>query len=187
MPQPEVKAQAFLSRIESLRALLPADELAALLAAIPQEIAELVRHPPLAMSWVPALHWAALIESTHRLAFHGDDARVLAWGRDAMTRDLNTVFRVLLRMATPVFMAKRASSMFDQSNRNNGRMRAEPVGDRGVDVHYEGLVTANPSFWVFQTGLIDAAATATGARGVATSVVSGGGASQPCTLRVTWS
>ena len=186
MTQPEVKAQAFLSRIEALRAMLPSAELESLLQAVPPEVAALVRNPPLAMSWVSAHLWARLIQEAHRVAFRGDDAKVLTWGREAMNRDLRSVFRALLALATPVFMAKRATSMFDQFNRNNGRMRAVPLGDKGVDVFYEEMVTANPSFWVFQTGLIDAAANATGVKEINTAVVSGGGTNRDCTIRVTW-
>jgi hypothetical protein len=186
MAEPEVKAQAFLSRIDALRAMLSTDELETLLTQVPPDVAELVRHPPLAMTWVDARKWARLIADAHRLSFKGDDVKVMEWGRNSMSRDLNTVFRALLSLASPLFMAKRATSMFDQLNRNNGTMQAVALGDKGVDVFYQGLVSANPSFWVFQTGLIDSAARVTGSKGIKTERVAGGGNSQDCTIRVTW-
>ncbi|MEW5852729.1 MAG: hypothetical protein AB2A00_28345 [Myxococcota bacterium] len=186
MSAPESKAQALNNRVATLRTLVPAATMEALLAALPPDTAEILRNPPLAVTWLPSHHWARVVETAHKVVFAGDDAQVHRWGRTAMLSDLSTVFRLFLKLASPQFIARRASNLWDQYNRNHGRVHSREVDGSTVEAIYEGVGSANASFWLFQRGVVHAAVEASGVKDVEARIVSGGGASPSCTIRVSW-
>lgn len=185
--EPESKGNQFLTRLSVLRKLATPQQMDALIHALPPSTAELVRVPPLPMSWIHSSHWPELCQGAHRVVFQNDDEKLVHWGKTAMHVDLSTIFKMFLKLASPQFVARRAGNLWDQYNRNNGKVHTVEVDARTVDVFYDGIRAVNRSFWTFQGGVVRAAIEASGVKDVRAQQTAGGGTSHACTIRVTWS
>jgi hypothetical protein len=186
--EPQTKANNFNTCVGTLRRLVGDDAFARVVAALPSETRAVVQKPPLATTWVPTRHFAAVIETAGRELFGGDEERVVDWSRQAVRSDLRTVYKMFIRFLSPAFIVERAARLWTTYTLDNGTMRAAVVGERMCEVYYEGLGAdvVSPLYWAWQRGTIHAAADATGVKDVRTEAVRGGGRTRDLVLRVSW-
>jgi hypothetical protein len=186
--EPQAKATNFNSMAATLRRLLDEATFGAVVSALSAETAALIERPKLAITWIPTRQFVELLETAGRVAFAGDEKRVEEMGRQSVGGDMRTVYRVFIRLLSPLFVMERAAKLWGTYTRNNGTMRAVSVDEHTADVYYEGLSeqVVSPIYWAFQRGAVRAVGEATGIKDVRVEMRAGGGRSRDCTLRVTW-
>ena len=75
MGEPEAKASAFNSAVMALRGMTPVDAFDRMVATLPSETQQLVRHPPLPLEWIAVRHFRALTTAALEQLFAGDEKR----------------------------------------------------------------------------------------------------------------
>jgi hypothetical protein len=183
---PELKAAGFNSAVNALRVLSTPADFDKMVDALPPETAELVRHPPLAVAWLPNEHFSALIETACRVVFGGDETRIEEVARRAMSLDLKTIYKIFVRLASPQFVVERATKLWQTYTRNNGFATATPTGNAGCEVAYEDIDRPSPVLWAYQRGAIRGVIEATGVKTVRVQVLRGGHTQPHCRFAVTW-
>jgi hypothetical protein len=185
---PHSKANNFNSCVATLRQMVGEEPFARVVAALPSETQALVHKPPLPTTWIATQHLACVIETAGRELFSSDEERVVDWARQAVGRDLRTVYKVFIRFLSPTFVIERAARVWSTYTQDNGTMRASVVGERLCEVYYDGLASevVSPLYWAWQRGTIAAAADASGVKDVRVATARGGGRERDCVLRVSW-
>lgn len=188
MGEPEGKASGFNSAVATLHKLVGTDAFEALVATLPPETIDVIRHPPLPLAWIPTTHFRALVDAAVARPFAGDESRLVEWGRRAVAQDMRTIYKVFIRFLSPRFVIERGARLWDTYQRNFGRVAAEVDGDQACLVRYDGLPLAyiSPAFWAYQRGALHGVMDATGMKDVTVELVAGGGATGHARFRVSW-
>lgn len=179
---PKAKASGVITFMEVVRDILGPERLASMLARLEPDTRELWDKPPLPTSWIDDVHVGRILRA---LAPDMSDAEFVELGREQMERDMKTTYKVLVKLATPVSLAKRAPTIWSTYTQN-GRMRAELVGDRQLDVWLEDVVDRDENFWTYQRGTITRVFEFTRAKDIQCELVEGGGTSGRARYRLTW-
>jgi hypothetical protein len=189
MGEPESKGSGFVSLVGTLKSVLPAETMDRLIAALPPETAERVRKPPLPVVWMPARQFFDVLEATARVAFAGDDEKMMDVGRRAIQGDMKTMYRMFIKLFSPGFVIERGTRLWDTYSRNFGRVHAKPIGDNACDVIYEDLPRdyMSPAYWAYQRGCVCGIIEVTGMKNVQAVVRSGGGRDGNAVIRLSWS
>src|SRR5262245_26212488 len=135
----EGKAQGFNSTVVALRELCSPEQFGQIVSALSPETRALVERPALPLEWLPDRHFTELIATAERLILRGDEAAFEKLGAESLKRDISTVYRVFIRIASPQYVISRAAQIWSTYARNGGTLTATPIGDRSVDVRYEGV------------------------------------------------
>ena len=165
-----MKGSGFNSFIAATKATLSATELAAVTAALPASTAALLHHPPLTVAQVPIADYLAFSEALIEHGFAGDDRRMRDIARIQLRNDLNGIYRLFIRLASPDFIIERAGQVYATYWRNNGHLRAEKIAPTTCHVIYEEVVGAKSYFWQAQCGAIQSALEACGAKNVSVEI-----------------
>lgn len=107
-------------------------------------------------------------------------------GKKSFGGDLNSIYRVFIRIATPEYVADKASKIWETYNRNNGTLIARKPQDRMVELTYSGLFRGSPAYWAYQRGTVSAAIEATGVKRFNMTCLEGAGVHNRAVYRVTW-
>jgi hypothetical protein len=184
----ELKGTGFASATAALREVAGEISFARMVATLPPATQALVYKPPLPMTWVEAIRFAELLQAAGRELLGGDERRAQAAARLAMGNDLRGVYKIFIRLLSPTYVISRGAKMWETYARNNGTMRSVPIGERGAEVHYDGIAPelSFPMYWAWQRGVLQAVGEATGIKNVRVETVSGGGHLGQCVLRATW-
>jgi hypothetical protein len=165
MAAAEVKWIGLAAFIEAARRQLGDPAWASAVARLPDATRALFAAPPVAIAWVPAEHYFALLDA---LVEHGggrtDLVREVA--RDQVQRDLRGIYRLFVRLASPDFIAQRAASLYGTYWRGNGTLHVERSTGGSLEVVFEGVPRMHTAFVSAQLGGIQAALEATGVAGV---------------------
>jgi hypothetical protein len=145
----------------------------------------LVERPPVAVSWLPIGHFAELIDTALDVVYSGKEDRMVAVSRRSIFRDLNSLYRMFVRMSTPMFVMERAAKIWDKYNLEHGEMLAEPTGKNEARVTIRNVSIGSNAFWAYQRGAIHATLDATGYASGKVDMITGGGRSN-ASFRVTW-
>jgi hypothetical protein len=186
MPEPENKAVSFNTLVEVLREITPPAAFQALLAALPRETAQLIERPPLPPTWLPYIHTFTLVRTACDVHFGGDEERTSELARRAVVRDLNSLYRLFTRFASPQYVIDRATRMWDTYWRNNGTVRVEREGSAATLVHFEGMAYATSLFWTMQCGSLRGVMEVTGVQGIEVRIIEGRDDPHGCTIRARW-
>jgi hypothetical protein len=186
MGDAEVKAAGFNSQLEAMKKVGGEAAWPRFIAALTPETRALVDRPPMAMTWLPARHAVEVDNKGVELLFGGDAQRMIDVGRENFRQDLGTVYRFFVRIASPQYVAARAATIYQTYTRNNGSMRVTRSEPRDIELVIEGVVTASPAFYMLRRGNVLGAIDATGVKGAAVELVSGGGHESGCVLQATW-
>ena len=186
MAEPEYSAAAFNSVVRSIRELASADSLRETLAALPADTRELVDHPPLAIAWISYRHSFALVRAAHDHAFERDDARTMQVAQRSVIRDMATIHRMFIRLATVEYVVGRAAKLWDSYWRNNGSVTLERVDARRLVVRYQGVQHATRLFWIMQCGVMRGLAEATGMKDAAVTIEEGHVHPSRCAILISW-
>jgi hypothetical protein len=188
VPEPESKGSGFGSAVAALRKMVPADAFERMVATLPPETADLVRHPPLPVAWISTHHFRALITATAQQLFGGDEKKLEEWGRQALLSDLRGIYKMFIRFLSPQFVIERGAKLWDTYSRNMGTARATAAGDAVAEVVYSGLPVdiVSPAYWAYQRGAMKGVMEATGYKTVGIETVEGGGNMGHAKFRVSW-
>jgi hypothetical protein len=186
MSEPESKAVLFNTVVEVLRETTSPAAFQALLAALPPETAQLVERPPLPVAWLPHTHSFALVRSACAVLYGGDEERTSDLARRAVLRDLNSLYRLFIKLSSPQYVIDRATRMWETYWRNNGTVRVEREGPGSTLVHYEGMAHATSLFWSMQCGSLRGVMEATGVQGIEVRIIEGRNDPNRCTVRARW-
>jgi len=183
---PELKAAGFNSAVNALRVLSTPADFDKMVDALPAGTAELVRHPPLPVAWLPNEHFSALIETAGRIVFSGDEQRIEEVARRAISVDLNTIYKIFIRLASPQYVVERATKLWQTYTRNNGFATAVPTSGAACEVSYEDIERPSPVLWAYQRGAIRGIIEATGVKTVRVQTLRGGHTQPHCRFSVSW-
>ncbi|MDB4965274.1 MAG: hypothetical protein JWN44_963 [Myxococcales bacterium] len=183
----EAKGAGFRSVTAVLREMLGPDAFAMVAARLSPATMALIKVPPLPVQWIACQCYAELIPTALQHGFAGDEARLVEMGRRAFLHDLKTLYRLFIKLMSPHWVIARASSLWLTYNRNNGALRARPLGDLGCEVAYEKVRMVYPGFWSYQRGCLLAAVQATGFPKATVVLTRGGGDSGDALFQVDWS
>jgi hypothetical protein len=175
MGRPASKAAGFTTTTHTIREMASADAWERLLAALPEDTRALVHKPPLAVAWLDVHHFGALIDTALRVVFAGDEGALVVVGRRSIGKDLNTLYKMFIRLATPSFVIQRATKLWAQYNQEHGHMAAASLDMHSARITYSNIVIGSPAFWAYQRGAILAAVDATGIKNARIELAAGGG------------
>ncbi len=181
----EAKGNGFISAIRALERML-GPRLSEVVAALPSETAALISRPPLSVAWIPMRHVRSVMRAAHEVGFAGDLAKMKELGRQSVAHDLSGVYAVFIRIASPKFVTERAAKLFANYSRNAGRLSVKEAGSNYVLLEYQDVFEGAPFYWAYQQGGVIAALDATGVKGAATEIVSGGGNTNNAIVRASW-
>jgi hypothetical protein len=185
--QPEGKAAGFNSTVEVAREMAGAAAFESFVTGLPPELADYIRRPRLATSWIPLADSSDISTRMVDQLFGGDVEKAFEMARRQFLRDLSTIYRVFIRLGSVSFVARRASNLYTTYVRNAGTMRLVRDEVRLVEVQVSDHPIPTASLWHFMRGTVHGATEASGARDVTTQIVDGGGPSDHnCRIRVTW-
>ena len=182
---PAGKGQGFTSAVRVLREL-SGPRFEAILAALSPETRALVERPPLAVAWVPIRHIRELLNVTHQVWCPNDVGAITELGRQVLLSDLNALYRVFIRIASPHYILERAAKLWSTYTRNTGSLRVVEAGDKFAEVAYADIPDPSSAYWAFQQGTVIAALTATGAKDIKVIMVNGGNTQSFARLRASW-
>jgi len=184
---PETKATGLISFYEVLREMAPPERLAAFLAELPPDTAHLLEKPPFPTAWLPSFHFMRIAATAQRVIFDGDDQPLFELGRNQIGRDLNSIYKLLVRMVTnPQMMIDRATRIWKTYSRGGGELRVIDRKSHEVELEYVNVPYPFPGFWIYIAGTILGVSELSGAREIQVRLVSGGGMTGTCRYRVTW-
>lgn len=120
----KTRGTTLIPRVKYLRLRGVWDEVA---AALPAATRAVVSESVLASSWYDFSVFVDLVRTADRVAGAGDLALAKEMGRFAATANLSTVFRVLVRFATPESVLAKGASLW-RHHHDTGVARASPAG-----------------------------------------------------------
>jgi uncharacterized protein (TIGR02265 family) len=179
------KAAGFTTMIELLRDRLGAARFGAVQAALSPETRALIQTPPLATTWHEIRPWFELLEVAERVGFGGRTEAMAELGRAQMHRDMNTIYKVFIRLASAESIIKRAAAIYSTYT-TNGAMSAHRRAPRECEVRMRDVHYATPGFWAFQRGCLTGVLEVAGVKGSTCEIQSGGGTSTECLFVVRW-
>jgi uncharacterized protein (TIGR02265 family) len=184
--QPEAKGAGFNTVAAVIRTMLGPKGFETVTRALPPSTAALMKQPPLPMQWLPCGHFGELISTALRHGFNGDEQQLVEVGRKSLVHDLNTLYRMFVKLLSPRYVIDRGAKLWLTYNRNNGTLRAVQTGDHSCDVFYEGVACVYPGFWAYQRGCLTAAMEATGYRKATITLVRGAGTTGDAQFTLAW-
>jgi hypothetical protein len=183
---PEVKAAGFNSFLELTRQTVGQAAFDGMVAGLPPELADYIRRPRLAPTWLPMKDASAIQERVWQELLGGNAERIFELARRQLIADMSTVYKFFLKFGSPGLVARRAPAIYGTFVRNAGEMRLVRDEDRLVELEVVRHPFPSPAFWESMRGNIHGTADATRAPHARTSIVDGGGASPSGRIRLTW-
>jgi hypothetical protein len=184
---PEIKAAGFNSLIAVLRGMVPAPAFESFVAALPRECGDLIREPPLAVSWLPVAHVAPVHQGAFEHLFAREPAKMCELGRLQLRADMSGIYRLAMRVATPAYIAERTSKIYALYARGCGTMRTLVDQPGRLEILVENRPLPSSAFYHYIRGNILGVIELTGVKRVSATILEGGGDSARCLFRVTWS
>lgn len=120
---PAMKAAGLNSVVAVLRGMVTAADFERFVARLPAPTRALVEDPLLAIAWAPLEDAIAVFDHAYAELFAHDDARMFELGRLQLRADMTTIYRFLLRIATPAFVGSRVVQIYGTYARNCGALR----------------------------------------------------------------
>ena len=108
--------------------------------------------------------------------------RVFEQGRRSFIRDVKFVYRFFIRLASPEYVAKRASQIYSIYYKDNGSLQLVSAQSSRVELRYEGVNNGCDVFWAQSRGSITGALEATGMKNVVVEIIDGGGDAKHCSI-----
>jgi hypothetical protein len=185
-PEPESKGSGLLSWVKVVHDRVDAARWQRFVTALPPESRALIERPPLPVTWLPLRFVQPIWQSATDLLFDGDLEKVAEVGRLQIRADLSTIYRVFIRVASPRYVAQRATALYGTYFRANGLMSVVAEGEHRTDVRVAGVALPTPAFYASLRGSVAGAIELTGVHDVRAEIVEGGGASPNALFTVTW-
>jgi uncharacterized protein (TIGR02265 family) len=182
---PTSKAQGFNSFVRTVREEIGPEEWSKVVAELSPATKKLVDSPPMPTSWVNDDHWNELYAVLSRTTFKSTPERYTEIGRRQLHRDLSTLYKMLMHLASPETVVKKAATIYNTYTKN-GRMAADMVGERHAEVKVSDVEDAPAGVWHNHIGSITGTLECAGAKNIRVTVKDGGGPANFCVYSVRW-
>jgi serine/threonine protein kinase len=169
--RPEVKSTGLVAFAEAARRIAGEPAWQRVLDALPHDTRPLFVTPPTGVVWLDARHYYALLDALVWRAFEGRPEPLREVARSMVEADLRGIYRVLVRVATPHFLASRAPTLYNAYWRDHGALRVEWLGPQEADIVFENVPVLRPLFVHAQVGAILAGFEVAGAKGVRANIL----------------
>jgi hypothetical protein len=179
----EIKTLGFTSFVKAAQSVAGEARWRRVLDNVRELTRAVIERPPKA-GWMSAEPYYALLDAFVWFGFDGQTEPLREVGRRQVDGDLRGVYRFLVRLTTPEFVASRASVVYSSYWRNQGSLRTELRAPGEVDVVYVDFPVVRPLFVHTQAGAILAAVNLTRAKG--TKVVLLETSQHGFRMRATW-
>ncbi|MBL8951808.1 MAG: hypothetical protein JNK82_13585 [Myxococcaceae bacterium] len=124
MPQPEVSGRAFLGIIAHVREARGPNSIDGLMASTPEVTRAVFKSRILHGTWYPYAAYAGFLSALEAKFGHGDPAYCRHLGASSGVRDINTVFKIYLAIASTERLIRGCSRVWPSYYRNAGTMEA---------------------------------------------------------------
>jgi len=109
--------------------------------------------PPLPMQWVDGSFFLDLLATSHRHAFNGDTRRLIDVGRTQLKNDMNTLYKMMIRMVNLDRLLKKAADIYGTYT-DNGRMTGRRISETESLIMLEGVQHGSEALWQYQAGCV---------------------------------
>jgi hypothetical protein len=185
--EPELKAAGFNSSMQVARELVGEAAFDRFVEKLPPELADLIKRPRLATNWLSFTQVMTINERILDDLMHGDLEKVFELGRRQFKADLNSIYKVFVRVGSVNFIAKRTAVLYGTYTRNCGTMSVVREEPNLLEVEVNGHPLARPGLWHYLRGNVHGGAEASGAKNVKSLLVEASDVSQRARIRITWS
>ena len=166
MPTPQRKAAGLNSTVAVVRQMVTKEEFDRFVASLPPHCSALIMYSPLAISWLPMSDSVDLHQHIFTDLFNNSLERMFELGRRQFLSDMNTIYRIFMRIASPSFVATRAASIYELYSRDAATMRIVREEPRAIEIAIEEHPFPEASNWAFLRGTIQGVIEATGVKNV---------------------
>jgi len=129
MERNEVKAMRLELRLKGIERFGGVDVRERVVAALPDDVRTVVRNPPFASTWMSNRILMGLDRCLVEVGLNGDVGRLREMARALSQEEISTVYRFLIRFASPGFVARRLANLFSSFYRH-GHIDMETVDER---------------------------------------------------------
>lgn len=168
---PAVKGAGINSLIRMLRQMSDPARFAEFERHLPPHTAALITRPRLPQEWIPLQDAAGLYAAAVTHLFDGDMSRLFDVGRQQLRNDLSTIYRVFMRVASPAFVASRASALYEVYGRDAGTLRVGARTDTTLEFILANRPFPSPAYFEAMRGAIAGTLELTGVRDVSVTIV----------------
>ncbi len=180
-----MKAAGVNSLIATLRSSAPPERFEAFVQALPAATASLIVRPRMAHEWLALADVAPLHPIALTVLFEGRLAAMYDLGHLQVQKDLNGMYRLFLRVASPAFIADRTQALYDTYTRDCGTLRVEKRTSTSLDLVMDDRPHSSPAFYEALRGSIAGALELTGVKDLKVSSLDEGKASR-CVFHAVW-
>ncbi len=184
MDDNSAKAAGFISLIAVLREDL-GDRFAKVHDALPAETQALVDKPPMPMSWMSQHHFESLLDAIWRLGVGESADAITRLSRKQMTRDMSTIYKVLMHLASTEAVIKKSSTIYSTYTKN-GVMSSRELGPKHAEITLQGMINPTPAWWAYQRGAILGVLDAAGTKAPEVVIKEGGGTQPNAVFDISW-
>jgi hypothetical protein len=181
-----LKAAGVNSVIAVLAAMVPKPAFAAWVQQLPPATASLIERPRLPQSWVPLEDINPLWTQSLTGLFDGDLHKLFELGRLQLRADMSGIYRVFLRVASPGFVADRASAIYSVYGQHCGALAVVDRAERRLDIAVTQRPLPSVALYEYLRGSIAGALELTGVSDLNVEIV-GEPADNERLYRATWS
>jgi hypothetical protein len=186
MVEPLLKAAGFNSLMRVLHDMVTPAAHARFVALLPEATRALVSSPPLAISWLPLEHSAPVYEVAYESLFARDDEAMLELGRKQLRTDMTGIYRLLLRAATPAFVAGHVGKIYGTYTRDCGTLRVEVHSANELTLLMDGRPFSSRPFCSYMRGSILGVLQLTGVRNLSVRMTQLPTFPARCSFTATW-
>jgi hypothetical protein len=131
-----MKAGSMIHSMQVTRATLGEEAYGAILKTLPPGTFTLVTGPLLALEWVPTEIWLPFHRAVLEHHFHGDEKAFRDLAQKVCEKDFNVFHKLVLKVASPIFVLERATSLFATYS-DSGKFTAAVTSrdDERIHVH----------------------------------------------------
>jgi hypothetical protein len=184
--EPLLKAAGFNSLIRVVRHKVSEPAFDRFAMCLPNATRELIGRPPLAISWIPLETSAPVYEVLHEQLFARDDSMMFELGRRQLRADMTGIYRLLMRVTTPEFVATQAAKIYGNYTRNCGTLRAASGDLHRLEIMMEDRPFSSRAFCDYMRGSIFGVMELTGVNDLAVSMTALPGFPARCRFGATW-
>lgn len=183
---PALKAAGFNSLTSVLRSMASDADFQRFTEALPPGSREAVSCPPLAVTWVPLTDAAPIWEAAYEHLFARNDERMFELGRLQLRTDMLGIFRLVLRVATPAFVASRTGEIYASYTRNCGSLRSVLSEPRRLHILMDERPLSSKPFCEYMRGSVFGVLELTGVRELAVTIGERNATSSRCRFESAW-
>jgi hypothetical protein len=171
-PVAMLKAAGVNSAVAVLATMVSKHAFAAWVKQLPPATVSLIERPRLSQSWVPLQEVNPLWTQSLTGLFDGDLQQLFELGRLQLRADMSGIYRVFMRVASPGFVADRASSIYGVYAQHCGALTVVDRAEGRLDIALTRRPLPSAAIYEYLRGSIAGALELTGVLNLKVEIVS---------------